>query len=499
MATHFRIANTDENDAARIQAKKVLKDPSLGKRAVLGELGNKVLKNIELGGKGGKDGLQGFKQNEAAFKNVKARVDTHWKKTDGPKAAHKPVTRSDSLKSLNTIGAAAVTAAALKQTNVAKTTATVKPKLVQVTKGVEVKKVKVVNLKREESRLTRRSLTKLKQIKKQSSSSDASSTTSSSGRSSEDEEFQHAMEKHDTPDTHSHKLLEGIENIDINDAWNPMLVSEYVNDIYKYLNDLEETFAIRENFLDGHKQINHKMRTILIDWINEVHYQFKLEIDTYHMTVSIIDRYLQLVTDTPKKELQLVGVTAMFIASKYEELFPPEISDFAYITDDTYKKKQILEMERQIVRVLDFHLGKPLPTHFLRRFSKAAKAADKNHLVAKYLIELASIDYGTAHYKPSEIAAAALYISLYLFPIANNGGAGESKVWSKTLEHYTHYTIEQLTPVVQRLAKLVKSAPTMKVQAVYSKYQSSKFEKISAQPELHGTSLDALIEGQLVQ
>uniref|UniRef100_A0A1Q3EVA1 Putative g2/mitotic-specific cyclin a n=1 Tax=Culex tarsalis TaxID=7177 RepID=A0A1Q3EVA1_CULTA len=494
MATHFRIANTDENDTARIQAKKVLKDPSLGKRAVLGELGNKVLKNIELGGKGGKIG-----QNEPSFKNVKARVDTHWKKAE----IHKPITRSESLKNINTIGAAAVTAAALKQTNVAKTTATVKPKLVQVTKGAEIKKVKVVNLKREESRLTRRSLTKLKQIKKQSSSSsssDAVSTTSSSGRSSEDEEFH--LERHDTPDTHSHKLLEGIENIDINDAWNPMLVSEYVNDIYKYLNDLEETFAIRENFLDGHKQINHKMRTILIDWINEVHYQFKLEIDTYHMTVSIIDRYLQLVTDTPKKELQLVGVTAMFIASKYEELFPPEISDFAYITDDTYKKKQILEMERQIVRVLDFHLGKPLPTHFLRRFSKAAKAADKNHLVAKYLIELASIDYSTAHYKPSEIAAAALYISLYLFPVAASGSGAavaEPKVWSKTLEHYTHYTVEQLTPVVQRLAKLVKNAPTVKVQAVYSKYQSSKFEKISTQPELHGTSLDALVEGKLVQ
>lgn len=209
MATHFRIANTDENDAARIQAKKVLKDPSLGKRAVLGELGNKVLKNIELGGKGK------LGQNEPSFKNVKARVDTHWKKAE----IHKPITRSESLKSINTIGAAAVTAAALKQTNVAKTTATVKPKLVQVTKGAEIKKVKVVNLKREESRLTRRSLTKLKQIKRQSSSSsssDAVSTTSSSGRSSEDEEFH--LEKHVTPDTHSHKLLEGIENIDVNDA-----------------------------------------------------------------------------------------------------------------------------------------------------------------------------------------------------------------------------------------------------------------------------------------
>lgn len=476
MATHFRIARTDENDAARIQGKKTLKETANGKRAVLGELGNKVLKNIDHGK--GKE----FKSNDAIFKNVKPRVDTHWKKTDAPvsvNVASKPVTRSESLKSLNNVGI-------VKST---KTTSTVQPKVAHLTKGVEVKKVKVVNLKREESRLNRRSLTKLKQIKKQTEVSSASSSAKNS-----DEEDDYKIEKPDSPRTHSHKLIEEVENIDINDAWNPMLVSEYVNDIYNYLNRLEETFAIRENFLESHKQINHKMRTILIDWINEVQYQYKLEIDTYHMTVSIIDRYLQLITDTPKKELQLVGVTAMFIASKYEELFPPDIDDFVYITDETYKKKQILEMEKRIVKVLDFHLGKPLPTHFLRRFSKAAKAADKNHQCAKYLIEMASIDYDTAHYKPSEIAAAALYISLSLFPLANST---ETKVWSKTLEHYTHYTVQHLTPIIQKLAKTVKNAPLMKVQSVYSKYQSSKFDRISIQPELQGALMDKLIDGEL--
>ncbi|XP_058466857.1 G2/mitotic-specific cyclin-B [Malaya genurostris] len=485
MATHFRIAKTDENDAARVQAKKMLKEPTLGKRAVLGELGNKVLKNIDIGK--GKDGIA-FKQTDSSFKHVKARVDTHWKKNDGTGNGHpvaKPVTRSDSLKSLNNVGVNV----AVKQSNTTKTTVSAKPKIVHVTKGAEIKKVKLVNLKREESRLSRRSLNKLKLIRKQS---DASSTTSTESSSQDDDS--HAQEKYDSPGTHSHKLLEGIENIDINDAWNPMLVSEYVNDIYKYLNDLEDVFALRENFLEGHKQINHKMRTILIDWINEVHYQFKLEIDTYHMTVSIIDRYLQLVTDTQKKDLQLVGVTAMFIASKYEELFPPDISDFAYITDDTYKKRQILEMEKKIVKVLDFHLGKPLPTHFLRRFSKAAKAVEKHHLAAKYLIELASVDYSTAHFKPSEIAAAALYIALYLFPLANN----EQKVWTKTLEFYTKYTVDNLVPIVQRLAKLVKNVPNMKVQAVYSKYHSSKFEKISTQSEFQGSLMNNLVEGQLV-
>lgn len=486
MATHFRIAKTDENDAARVQAKKMLKEPALGKRAVLGELGNKVLKNVDVGKS--KDGSV-FKTTDATFKNIKPRVDTHWKKTDGPISifpVSKPVTRSDSLKGLNNAGLK-------KQSKTTSSNGSVaQQKVVHITKGAEVKKVKevkVVNLKREESRLTRRSLTKLKQLKKQT---DSSSSTSSLATNS-DEEDDYKIEKPDSPESHSHKLIEEVENIDINDAWNPMLVSEYVNDIYEYLNSLEETFAIRENFLESHTQINHKMRTILIDWINEVQYQYKLEIDTYHMTVSIIDRYLQLVVDTPKKELQLVGVTAMFIASKYEELFPPDIDDFVYITDDTYKKKQILDMEKQIVKVLDFHLGKPLPTHFLRRYSKAAKAADKNHLAAKYLIEMASIDYSTAHYKPSEIAAAALYISLSLFPLANST---EPTVWTKTLEHYTHYTVQHLTPIVQRLAKVVKNAPKMKVHAVHHKYQSSKFERISVQPEFQGAVMDKLIEGE---
>lgn len=487
MATHFRIAKNDENDAVRFPAKKLLKEPSLGKRAVLGELGNKVFKTNDTSK--GKDAVA-LKNADATFKHVKARVDTHWKKNDCAINVHpvsKPVTRSDSLKTLYNAGSGV---ALSKQSNTTKSNS-VKSKVVHITKGVEIKKVKVINLKREESQLTRRSLNKLKQIRKQS---DASSLSAPLEKDLQNEDFR-GQEKYKSPDTHSHKLLEGIENIDINDTWNPMLVSEYVNDIYIYLNNLEDTFAIKENFLDNHKQINHKMRTILIDWINEVHYQFKLEIDTYHMTVSIIDRYLQLVTDTPKKELQLVGVTAMFIASKYEELFPPDISDFAYITDDTYKKRQILEMEKQIVKVLGYHLGKPLPTHFLRRFSKAAVANDKHHLAAKYLIELASIDYTTAHFKPSEIAAAALYISLYLFPLTTNT---ESIVWTKTLEHYTQYNVDRLTPIVQRLANVVNGTPTSKVQAVYSKYRSSKFEKISVQPEFQGSAISELIEGRLM-
>lgn len=131
---------------------------------------------------------------------------------------------------------------------------------------------------------------------------------------------------------HSSKLLPHVDDIDWNDEENPQLLSVYVNDIYKYLFKLEKLFPIRKDFLANQMDVTPKMRSVLLDWINEVHNQFSLEIETYHMTVSMIDRYLQSTTSTPRRFLQLVGVSVLFMASKYEELMPPEINDFVYVT-----------------------------------------------------------------------------------------------------------------------------------------------------------------------
>lgn len=138
-------------------------------------------------------------------------------------------------------------------------------------------------------------------------------------------------------ESHSSKLLHQVEDIDENDGENPQLLSEYVNDIYAYLFKLEKTFMIRENFLASQMDVTPKMRSVLLDWINEVHNQFSLEVETYHMTVSMIDRYLQSNTSTPRRFLQLVGVTILFMASKYEELMPPEINDFVYVTGELHE------------------------------------------------------------------------------------------------------------------------------------------------------------------
>ena len=89
------------------------------------------------------------------------------------------------------------------------------------------------------------------------------------------------------------------------------------------------------------QDINEKMRAILVDWIIEVHLKFKLLPETLFITVSLIDRYLEI-EQIKRTNLQLVGVTAMLIASKYEEIYAPEVRDFVYITDNAYTKEEIL-------------------------------------------------------------------------------------------------------------------------------------------------------------
>ncbi|KAK2521300.1 hypothetical protein Q9966_013153, partial [Columba livia] len=90
------------------------------------------------------------------------------------------------------------------------------------------------------------------------------------------------------------------------------------------------------------------------------------------MTVAITDRLIQDNAVT-KRTLQLVGVAAMFIVSKYEEILSPAVEDFACVTNHSYTKLQICQMEMKILQALGFCLGHPLPPHFLRRASMIAE------------------------------------------------------------------------------------------------------------------------------
>ena len=115
-----------------------------------------------------------------------------------------------------------------------------------------------------------------------------------------------------------------------------------------------DTLLKDPNYMKETQQdINEKMRSILIDWLVEVHLKFKLVPESLYLTVNIIDRYLER-EQVNRSKLQLVGVTAMLIACKYEEIYPPIVKDFVFITDNAYNKEEILRMERKMLSCLDF-------------------------------------------------------------------------------------------------------------------------------------------------
>ncbi|KAI9544999.1 G2/mitotic-specific cyclin-B2 [Dissostichus eleginoides] len=274
-----------------------------------------------------------------------------------------------------------------------------------------------------------------------------------------------------------------VQDVDKEDGDMPQLCSEYVKDIYSYLHVLEVEQAVRPNYMQ-HYEITERMRALLVDWLVQVHSRFQLLQETLYLTVAVLDRFLQ-VQPVSRRKLQLVGVTAMLVACKYEEMYAPEVGDFAYITDGAFTKAQILEMEQLILRTLNFELGRPLPLHFLRRASKVGNSDVERHTLAKYLMELTLLDYNMVHYRPSEIAAASLALSQLLLV---------ALPWSPQQQHYSTYDAAHLKPIMQHIAKnivMVNEGKT-KFQAVKNKYSSSKLMKISLIPQLNSSIIKTM-------
>merc|ERR1712002_500283 len=240
-------------------------------------------------------------------------------------------------------------------------------------------------------------------------------------------------------------IPQGVPNIDVDTEGNPQLCVEYAPLMYKYLRQLENQQPIRKDFLKN-CHVNGKMRAVLIDWLIDVHSQFKLLQETLYMTVFIIDRYLQTEgLHLKRNKFQLLGVTCMFTASKVEEMYAPEINDFVYITDNAYTAQEIRQMELRVLQALNFEVCRPLPLHFLRRYSKAGDVDVQHHTLAKYIIELAQVDYSMASLPPSLVAASSLFLSLLILV-----PDGDVSLWDCSLEYYSLYTSDQLAVILSK-------------------------------------------------
>ncbi|KAI8800606.1 G2/mitotic-specific cyclin B [Cladochytrium replicatum] len=264
---------------------------------------------------------------------------------------------------------------------------------------------------------------------------------------------------------HSAEMWDDLDEEDLGD---PMMVAEYVVEIFEYMRELEIQTLPNPTYIDNQQELSWKMRLVLIDWLIDVHNRFKLLPETLFLAVNIVDRFLSLRVVSMVK-LQLVGVTAMFIASKYEETVAPSVNSFSYMAENGYTDEEILRAERYVLQVLDFGLHYPSPLNFLRRCSKADNYDIQTRTLAKYLMEIALVDHKLLDCPPSKNAAASLYLARKML---NRGH------WNANLTHYSGYTEVELEIVCKHVYEYLRAATPMS-DALFRKYSSKKFMKAS--------------------
>lgn len=217
------------------------------------------------------------------------------------------------------------------------------------------------------------------------------------------------------------------------------------------------------NYMDQQDELQWKMRTILNDWIVEVHSKFRLLPETLLIAINLIDRFLSKRTVSLEK-FQLVGLTALFVAAKYEEVICPSITHFLHMADGGYDVDEILRAERYLLQTLNFDLAYPNPLHFLRRVSKADGYDIHTRTVAKFFIEISCVEHRLLPYPPSLLAAAAMWLSRLCF---NRGP------WHANMVHYSTYAQHEVLECAQIMLDYVVN-PNLEVSSAFYKKYASK-------------------------
>nr|XP_037276865.1 G2/mitotic-specific cyclin-A-like [Rhipicephalus microplus] len=245
---------------------------------------------------------------------------------------------------------------------------------------------------------------------------------------------------------------------------------EYAKDIFAYLKELEVRLACKANYMKKQPDITSTMRTILVDWLVEVAEEYQLHNETLFLAVSYVDRFLSSMS-VQRTRLQLVGTASLLIAAKFEEIYPPEVTEFVYITDDTYTKHQVLKMEQVVLKVLCFDVASPTSYAFLLRFTEVSKCPDTVTYLAQYLCELALMDDEPyLQYLPSIIAGSALCLANHTL---------NRHPWGQDLVDFSGYEVHAFRECIHSLYSTFCNASSREQKAVHEKFKHSKFNAVA--------------------
>lgn len=257
------------------------------------------------------------------------------------------------------------------------------------------------------------------------------------------------------------------DDLDKEDSEDPLMVAEYVVEIFEYLRALEKTTMPNPRYMEFQKALKPHMRGILGDWIIGIHRSLRMVPETLFIAMNLVDRFLSVRAISIEK-VQLVGVVCLLIASKYEEICAPTISMMLRFSAKGSGVDEIKEAEKYVLKSLKYNLSYSSPITFLRRISKADGFDAESRTLAKYLVEIYCVDYELVQFPPSCIAAAAMWLARLALD------RGE---WTANLAHYAGYKEAEILPCVNVMLNYILKDPQHS--AIFEKYASRKFNKAS--------------------
>lgn len=180
--------------------------------------------------------------------------------------------------------------------------------------------------------------------------------------------------------------------------------------------------------------------------------------------------------------MQLVGVSALLIASKYEEIYPPDTKDFVYITDNAYIKDDVIKMEFEILSILSFDLTFPTPYRFYQKFCALIGGDQTMAFYAQFLLELSLTDMKMLNFPPSILAASALIIAYKKrcrkTYVNNENENVHALALLKEIEQMSKlmgFKENELVSCTKELEFLERRSVKSNLQSVRKKYSSSRY------------------------
>ena len=262
---------------------------------------------------------------------------------------------------------------------------------------------------------------------------------------------------------------------------NVQIPKDYLNTIYYNLlveENKEITSKPVYTYMKKQKEINDQMRSILVDWIIDVHHKFGFTDETLFMTVLIIDRYCS-VEQITRIKYQCLGITALMIACKHEEINVPKVDDFIYITDNAYTKEEVFKMENEVLSKLNFELLYPSPIKFYEYLSLHFNFCNKYHMLGKYLMETFLLDLKYVKYKPSIISCACAYIVMKFFKMDNYRQSYDKKFFLLDENVNTIPIGLGIKDCAQDICVYVDNINNTNLLSCQKKYSKDEFEKVA--------------------